>query len=109
MNPLMQELEEVLTNWIDQALDPRGDLPRDSTPARFAAQQFVKWWCLRLESSAADLSMGLAVLSDAMDDMPATDVERHSELLEAREIFSEAINSMCLIFGTEHERPDPHA
>ncbi len=38
------EIEQVLINWIDEAPSPVGQLPADSTPAKWIASRFLSWW-----------------------------------------------------------------
>jgi hypothetical protein len=38
------ELEQVLSNWISQAISPPGQLAEGLDPAKWVAQQFLKWW-----------------------------------------------------------------
>jgi hypothetical protein len=44
------EIEQVLTNWIAQAIGPPGELPPGTDPARWVAQQFLRWWQPRVSN-----------------------------------------------------------
>jgi len=39
-----REIEQVLANWITQAATPPGELAPGTEPARWIAQQFLRWW-----------------------------------------------------------------
>jgi hypothetical protein len=38
------EIEQVLSNWIQQATSSPGQLAEGVDPSRWVAQQFLKWW-----------------------------------------------------------------
>ena len=38
------ELEQVLSNWIDRAISPVGQLEDGQEPANWVAQRFIEWW-----------------------------------------------------------------
>src|SRR5947209_4409933 len=54
------EIEQGLANWIAQATTPPGELPPDTDPAQWVAQQFLRWWLPRVEDELGDA--GSAVL-----------------------------------------------
>jgi hypothetical protein len=39
-----REVEQVLANWIAQANSSPGQLAEGIDPARWVAQQFLRWW-----------------------------------------------------------------
>lgn len=41
---MSKEIEQVLANWIDEALSPMGKLPAGTSPAEWVAGQFLTWW-----------------------------------------------------------------
>jgi hypothetical protein len=48
------EIETVLTNWIEQALSPIGRLPEGITAAAWVAAQFAAWWRDRARDAMGD-------------------------------------------------------
>ncbi len=38
------EIEQVLANWIAQAMSPEGKLDAGIEPSEWVARQFLKWW-----------------------------------------------------------------
>jgi hypothetical protein len=48
------EVEQVLANWIAQATSPPGALAPGTDPARWVAQQFLRWWHPRVSGELAD-------------------------------------------------------
>ena len=38
------EVEQVLSNWIQQATSPPGQLAEGIDPAKWIAHRFLKWW-----------------------------------------------------------------
>jgi hypothetical protein len=63
---LNSELEQVLSNWIKQALSPPGQLAEGQDPANWVAQRFIEWWrSHRVEPALNDAASALrAVRSD---------------------------------------------
>jgi hypothetical protein len=48
-----RELEEVLSNWIRQAISSEGELlPKGIEPAKWIAKQFLAWWREQAVASA---------------------------------------------------------
>jgi hypothetical protein len=50
-----REAEQVLRNWIAQALDPGARLPDGTDPVTFAACNFIEWWRRQIEDTASEL------------------------------------------------------
>jgi hypothetical protein len=48
------EIERVLANWIAQATAPPGALAPGTDPARWVAQQFLRWWHPQVADELSD-------------------------------------------------------
>ncbi|WP_148598161.1 hypothetical protein [Aquisphaera giovannonii] len=48
------EVEAVLANWIEQALDPRGRLSDGISPSAWVVAQFGAWWRARIGHDVND-------------------------------------------------------
>jgi hypothetical protein len=48
------EIETVLTNWIEQALSPIGRLPQGIIPSAWVAANFAAWWRDRARNAIDD-------------------------------------------------------
>ncbi len=91
-----REAEQVLRNWIAQALDPGGRLPDGVDPATFAAHNFIEWWQRQVADAASRIG-------DAFQDAFEAARQGHSargipefELLESEERFNDAMTSLTL-------------
>ena len=40
----ISDVEQVLTNWIQQATSPPGQLIEGTDPAKWVARNFLNWW-----------------------------------------------------------------
>ena len=48
-----REIEEVLSNWIQQAISAEGELlPKGIAPSKWVAKQFLAWWREQAVASA---------------------------------------------------------
>jgi hypothetical protein len=48
------EIEQVLENWIEQALSSSGKLAGGITPARWIAKNFIHWWRPQVDDALGD-------------------------------------------------------
>src|SRR5262245_53553238 len=48
------ELQEVLANWIREALSPTGEFPEGTDRAEWVATCFARWWQGRVSESFRD-------------------------------------------------------
>jgi hypothetical protein len=53
------DLEQVLSNWINQAISPSGRLAEGQDPAKWVARQFLEWW----QSNEVERPLNDAVLA----------------------------------------------
>src|SRR5688572_7693963 len=51
---LQSEIEQVLENWIKQAISPTGKLAEGITPAEWVSKNFIHWWRSAVEDSLGD-------------------------------------------------------
>jgi hypothetical protein len=56
------EIETVLTNWIEQALSPIGQLPEGVTPGAWTAARFSAWWRDRASGTIGDAERAAAAV-----------------------------------------------
>jgi hypothetical protein len=60
------EIEAVLTNWIEQALSPAGQLPGGVTPAGWVAARFSAWWRDRGGDTIIDAERAAAAVREEL-------------------------------------------
>jgi hypothetical protein len=54
---MKDQVEAVLTNWIQAAISPPGQLPKDVSPGEWVADKFLRWWRSDIEGHL-DESLG---------------------------------------------------
>lgn len=64
---VQDELRDVLTNWINQALIPIGRLPAGRDQAAWVAAQVEAWWRERAEDSLADANHAVSALRNELN------------------------------------------
>lgn len=58
---MSEEIEEVLSNWIREAMASEGELlPKGIEPAKWVTKQFLGWWRDNALASAIDDAEGAA-------------------------------------------------
>jgi hypothetical protein len=60
------EVEEVLSNWIEQALSPVGRLPEGTRPAEWVAANFCRWWWSRVEDQLGEAEAATSAARDEL-------------------------------------------
>jgi hypothetical protein len=45
------DIEQVLRNWIDQAISPEGAFPADTDRVKWVADNFIAWWRKQVDDS----------------------------------------------------------
>jgi hypothetical protein len=62
------ELEQVLSNWIRQAISPPGQLAPGIEPAQWVAQRFLEWWrSEEVESLLNDADLAVSNLRSELE------------------------------------------
>jgi hypothetical protein len=62
-----REVEQVLAKWIAQATDPPGELAPGTDPARWVAQQFLRWWQPQVADELAAAEAAVAGVRAELD------------------------------------------
>jgi len=60
------DIEDVLRNWIDQAVSSSGQLAAGIDPAAWIANNFVAWWRKRIGETLGDAESATARLGDEL-------------------------------------------
>ncbi len=60
------EIQTMLTNWIEQALSPIGQLPDGVTPADWVAVRFSAWWRDRAGDAIGDAQRATAAVREEL-------------------------------------------
>jgi hypothetical protein len=100
------EIERVLANWIVQATAPPGTLASGTDPARWVAQQFIRWWQPQIAGELSDAESALMRSWQELERLGGwsnNDLgEAMHELIHARD----ALDSLRALLGLSAEGPD---
>lgn len=100
------EVERVLANWIAQATNPPGALADGTDPARWVAQQFLRWWYPQVASELSDAESAVMRSWGELERLGGwsnNDLgEAMHELIHARD----ALRSLRMMLGLPSEGSD---
>jgi hypothetical protein len=91
------EIEEVLANWIREALSESGEFPEGTDRAKWIASQFARWWKSRVELSLGDAE--LAATSIHLELMRLGGWEKFGEALHEHIHLQDALVDLRLTLG----------
>jgi hypothetical protein len=60
------DIEQVLRNWIDQAMSTDGTFPPNANRATWVAENFVAWWRKQVEDSLGSAELAAHRLRDEL-------------------------------------------
>ena len=60
------DIEQVLRNWIDQAISPDGTFPEGTDRAAWVADNFIAWWRKRVDDSLGSAELAACRLRDEL-------------------------------------------
>jgi hypothetical protein len=81
------EIQQVLRNWIEQAMSPVGRFGDGVDPPAWVADNFIAWWRTRVEDSLNAVQGSAAYLVSEADELVerATDLKIGGDIHEVRE------------------------
>jgi hypothetical protein len=89
-------VEQVLANWIELALSPTGELPKDVPPSRWVAEKFLRWWRNdfegHLDASLGDAETALSSIREQLQQRGGW--EKFGEALHECAHLSEALETI---------------
>lgn len=94
------EIEEVLSNWIRQAIEPPGKLEEEIDPAQWIATKFLNWWKSNVEESLDDADEALKRVRKELQRLGCLEKEEFDELIHelthATDALSDVRSSMTI-------------
>ena len=60
------DIEQVLRNWLDQAISPGGTFPEGTDRAKWAADNFIAWWRKQVDDSLGSAALAAHRLRDEL-------------------------------------------
>jgi hypothetical protein len=60
------DIEQVLRNWIDQAISPGGTFPDGTDRAKWVADNFIAWWRKQVDDSLCSAELAADRLRDEL-------------------------------------------
>jgi hypothetical protein len=93
------EVEQVLANWIAQAIAPPGELAPGTDPAHWVAQQFLRWWQPQVADDIASAEAAVAEVRAALDRLGGWSNPQLGEALHELTHASDALAALRGAFG----------
>jgi hypothetical protein len=91
MSQGLQEVETVLRNCIERALQDGGTLVEPADPAAWIAKQFAAWWSVRVNAALDDAK---GCFEQAVEAAGGDQVGEVVQLWEVREAFEDAVGEI---------------
>ncbi len=100
------EIERVLANWIEQASVPPSTFAPGTDPARWVAQQFLRWWYPQVADELSDAELAVTRSLKELERLGGwtnTDLgDAMHELIHARD----ALGTLRSLLGLTNEGHD---
>ena len=99
---VMNEIEQVMRNWIAQAMSPLGAFPDDADRAKWVAGNFINWWRAAAEENltkAQACANSVALLHEELGISRRDELE--DELLDMTEQLTESLSELRRFLGLE--------
>jgi hypothetical protein len=99
------EIEQVLSNWIGEALSDAGQLPEGTDRAVWVAHRFSRWWKNRVSQPLEDAELAASSIHDEL--VRQGGWERFGEALHEHCHLMEALADLRSILGLAGEERTP--
>jgi hypothetical protein len=103
------EIEQVLANWIGQAISGPGRLAEGVDPANWVATQFLNWWRPQVEDSLGDAERAVAGVRHELNRLGGWEntelAEALHELIHIGDALSDLRNRLGLPCGLPKSSP----
>jgi hypothetical protein len=93
------EIEQVLSNWIAQATKPPGRLVDGVEPARWIAQQFLKWWQSQVRDELSDADRAMSAVRQELQRLGGSSNQELGEALQELTHATDALAGLRDILG----------
>jgi hypothetical protein len=96
----INEVEQVLSNWIREAYSESGSFPQDTDREKWVVSQFASWWKNRAGETLSDAELAARKMHDEL--IRLGDWESFGEVLHEHCHLRDALTELRTLLGLEN-------